>query len=407
MRVRAGEGDDAGPGDAPDEAASAVPVMLAYVERGERCTYHNEAFRRGLGLRAGDIEGRALRAVLAETPYAPVCERIAEALSGKLIHYRSAQPAAEGSAEAYVHLVPRFDGAGDVVGLYTIVVDETVCRRRDARPRLERVDLAEGVQALYATRADDSPERRAAAGRVRAAIRGNEFRLFRQSIRDLRTGEVSFHGIFVRQAEEEEIRLPPGTFLALTESFGLQGELDRWVVRRVLEHAAQQRCQGLAPCMYGVSLSRDSISHPYFPAFVRDALASTGVAAESLCLELQQDDVKALRADSAELARQLRNIGARVVLGGFGRDGSPLELLRDMPVDFVKIDGSIIYNVTRSEAALGRLKTIVRVAHGVGINTIAELVESDHLATQLRELDVDYAQGVGVSPAMPLFGLPQ
>jgi EAL domain-containing protein (putative c-di-GMP-specific phosphodiesterase class I) len=286
-----------------------------------------------------------------------------------------------------------------------VAVEEAPQHPRNAAFVLEPADPAEGVRPFDDTRREDSAELRAAIGRVRAALRRDEFRLYRQTIRDLSTGDAFFQGIFVRQAEEEEIRLPPGMFLALTAQLGLQGELDRWVVRRVLEHDAAQRGERRAPAMYAVSLSRDSIAHPYFPAFVRDALGRAGTPAEVLCFEMQEADVQALRVDAAELARRLRSMGARVLLGGFARDKPSLELLKEMPVDFIKIDGSIIFNVGRSEAALDRVRSIVPVAHALGINTVAELVESQQLAAQLRELEVDYAQGVGVSPAVPLFGL--
>ena len=375
-----------------------IPVMLAYVAPDGRCVYHNEAFRRGFGLKSNAIEPRGLAALLGEHGYGEVAERVRDALSGRLVHHCSERAANGHPARAWFHFVPHFDAHGRVAGAYALVVDE------EQITALQPADPADGVQELYEGRSNDSYEWRKAVARVREALRGGEFRLYRQTIEDLWTGDASFQGIFVRQAEEEQNRLPPGAFFAMAEEFHLLKELDRWVIERVLAHEAERRRDERSlSAMYCIHLSRDSIADPYFPDFVMDQLAAAQVPAEVLCFEVQECDAMALRSDSADMARQLRRAGVHVMLGGFGRDERAAQLLHEVPVDFVKIDGSLVLGVARSESALAGLRAIVREAHALGINAVAELAESSEVVARLREIEVDYAQGVAVSPALPLW----
>jgi len=379
-----------------------IPVMLAYVEPDGRCVYHNEAFRRAFGLKSNAIETRGLPALLSENGYGDMAERVRDALSGRLVHHCSERPVNGQPARAYFHFVPHFDAQGRVAGAYALVVDD------EQITALRPADPAEGVQELYEDRSNDSAEWRKAVARVCEALRSGEFRLYSQTIEDLWTGDASFQGIFVRQTEEEQNRLPPGAFFGLAEEFSLLKELDRWVVARVLRHEAERRRdKGFVPAMYCIHLSRDSIADPDFPHFVADQLRSTRVPAEVLCLEIQEADVRALRSDSADMARQLRRAGVHIMLGGFGRDQRATHLLQDVPVNFVKIDGSLVLNIARSDSALATLRTIVRAAHALGINTVAELAESSEVVARLREIEVDYAQGVAVSPALPLWDAAQ
>lgn len=246
-----------------------------------------------------------------------------------------------------------------------------------------------------------------AAKRVKSAIRNDEFRLYSQAIQDLAADVPPFHGIFVRHAEEERNMMPPGAFFELAEEYGLVSELDRWVVGDVLGwiSARMRERAGWRPSLYCITLSRDTIGDPYFPEFVQEQVAQSNVPTEALCFEFLEPDVTALAVDSAELIRNLQSYGYRTMLGGFRHDRASLKILKEMRFDFLKIDGSLVYNLLRSEASVSKMRGIVRMAHAVGINTVAELVESPETIAKLRELGVDYAQGVAIADALPLHEL--
>lgn len=243
-----------------------------------------------------------------------------------------------------------------------------------------------------------------AAERVKSAIRNDEFRLYSQAIQDLAAEVPPFHDIFVRQAEEERNMMPPGAFFELAEAYGLMSELDRWVVSGVLGWVAGRMRERTdwRPTMYCVTLSRDTIAEPYFPDFVKQQAAQLAVPAEVLCFEFLEADVIALPVDCKELVGNLRSLGCRTMLGGFARDRVSLEILKEMHFDFLKFHGSLVLNILRNEASATRMRTIVRLAHAVGINTVAELVESAEALFKLRNLEVDYAQGEAIALPQPL-----
>lgn len=270
---------------------------------------------------------------------------------------------------------------------------------------LGRADAAEDAPELHTgTVAGAQAAWREAVSRIKSAIRNDEFHLYCQSIKDLAADVAPFHDIFVRQAEEERNMMPPGAFFELAEEYGLMSELDRWVVCGVLgwASACMRERPGWRPTLYCITLSRDTIGDPCFPDFVQTRVAGSGVPADALCFEFLEPDVSALTVDATELVRNLRTFGCRTMLGGFGRDRVSLEILKEMHFDFIKIHGSLVFNILRNDASVSRMRGIVRMAHAVGINTIAELVEDPETVVKLRNLEVDYAQGIAISAARPL-----
>lgn len=276
---------------------------------------------------------------------------------------------------------------------------------RDLIAPLGPADAAEDAPELHAgTVARAQAAWRNAVEQIKSAIRNDEFQLYCQPIKDLAADVPPFHDIFVRQAEEERNMMPPGAFLELADEYGLLPELDRWVVCGVLAwvSARVRERAGWRPSLYCITLSRDTIGDPYFPEFVQEHMAGSIVPADALCFEFLEPDVNALPVDSTELVRNLRAAGFRTMLGGVGRDRVSLEILKEMHFDFIKIHGSLVLSILRSEASVAKMRGIVRMAHTVGINTIAELVESPQTVAKLRDLQVDYAQGIAIAAALPL-----
>lgn len=387
-----------------------LPVMLAFVDAGERYRFHNEAYRRGLGLSAEQIDGRTMREVLGESVYTGIAERVRQALSGTCVSYARTFA---GTRQIRVHLVPYFDELRAVAGFYALLVDPQAIPESGRTP----ADTPQPIAPLDA--AEDAPELqegsvaeaqtawREATQRIKSAIHNGGFRLYCQEIKDLATDVPPFHSIFVREAEEELNMWSPGAFFALAEEYGLMSELDRWVVCDVLAWASARKRKRAdwRPSLYCIHLSRDTIGDPYFPEFVKGQVAQAQATGEALCFEFQESDVAALSVDSTELVRNLQSIGCRTMLGGFGRDRVSVEILKHMRFDFLKIDGSVVFNILRSEASVSKMRSIVRLAHAVGINTVAELVESPETVVKLRDLEVDYAQGVAIAPVLPLHAI--
>lgn len=387
----------------------AMPVMLAYVDCTRRYRYHNRAFRHWIGAEAAQINGHTMLDVLGREVYGEIESRVTRALAGQMIRYERTHRTSEGGAQRLsIHLVPHHDDADAVVGLFVLVADQghrgNVPRPVGAPSTAQSAPTIADAQAMYEESIDmDLTGWHNAADRIRSALKNDEFLLYAQPIRDLNDGSRRFYEIYLRMTEEEENLMPPGAFFPLAEKYGLMRELDRWVVTHVLKAVAARRDAGVSSsAAYCVTLSADSIADPYFIDFVSKELDLHGVLGEALRFQLSARDVEANPADAAHLVQQLIHLDCSSVLHGFGRDRVDFDLLKDLPIVFLRIDGGIIFRVLREESAMATLKSINRIAHTVGINTIADLVESDEMIAKLREVGVDYAHGVGIGIPIPL-----
>lgn len=400
---------------------ASMPALLAYLDTKERYRYHNRAYREWLGLDAGQINGATMREVLGETIYAEIAAPLREALSGQPRRYVRTQKTLDGGAARYfVYLIPHFGCTGSVQGLYALVMDETEAPQQGTELRAPALppecddecngkdpvsDETASFQALYDNSlVGELSEWRNAADRIRAAIQRDEFRLIAQSMKSIQRSEYRLCEIYIRMAEEEENLMPPGAFLPLAEQNGLMPDIDRWVVANVLKHASAQlqADPGARGTGYCLNLSIDTIRDPYFPDFVRAKLAQFDVPAETLCFEIDEHDVSAEPADAAKMVQELARLGCHSVLCGFGRDKVSFLILKELRVGFLKIDSSIILQILRDRSALAKLVAINRVAHTIGIKTIAEFVESEDIVATLQEIGVDYAQGLAICVPAPL-----
>jgi EAL domain-containing protein (putative c-di-GMP-specific phosphodiesterase class I) len=243
-----------------------------------------------------------------------------------------------------------------------------------------------------------------AADRLTAALQNNEFCLYGQTIAPLAAGEKPLCEILIRLIEEEQNLMPPGAFLPLAEEHGLMPSLDRWVVRNVLEWLANRRRidpdHAMVTCC--VNLSAATITDPEFVAYVIEQRQVFDLPIAGLCFEVDANDAAAHASDCARQIARLKELGCRVTLSGFGRNAVSLDILKSISVDFIKVEGNVILNILRNEVDMAKATAINRVAHAVGIKTIAEFVESDEILAKLRKLGIDYAQGFGISRPRPL-----
>jgi EAL domain-containing protein (putative c-di-GMP-specific phosphodiesterase class I) len=198
--------------------------------------------------------------------------------------------------------------------------------------------------------------------------------------------------------------LPPGTFFPLAEKYGLMPHLDRWVVQHVAEWLSTQNRMNGKP-QAGVSfinVSGATIEDPGFPEFLNLTLLEYNLPGSALCFEIPDSELALRNADVAEFARQVRQSGCRVAISGFGHDQVLFDLIRGFQVEYLKIDGSIILEILRDPVKLAKVTAIIRVAKKIGVETIAEMVESAEIIAKLREIGIDFAQGFGISRPRPL-----
>jgi EAL domain-containing protein (putative c-di-GMP-specific phosphodiesterase class I) len=411
-----------------------LPTMILYVSADGVVRYHNQALRSRLRAREAAINGHSLRDAVGLTIFAHMKDGLEAALAGRARHETYTLEGVGGpDTRLFTQYLPHFGKRDEVVGAFILQTDVTALEEEDALARrgcaaaAPPLPAATAAVAMPAAAPDasqpSSPAREAgetergifvqtmteeltdwrnAGDRLRAAIDNNEFCLYAQAIAPV-TGTAPlepFYEMLLRLREEEEGLMPPGAFIPLAEEYGLMPDLDRWVVRNVLDWACAkpERQAG----MYSINVAPATIGNPEFPDYVTAEIRRRGVPGSLLCFEVLEEDVVTRRTDAARLVSVLAEAGCRTALCGFGQNAVDYGLLESLKVDFLKIDGDIVLGLNRNSIALIKLKAICRVAQATKRRTIAEFVEDNETMVKLREHGVDYAQGFGVGRPRPL-----
>lgn len=238
--------------------------------------------------------------------------------------------------------------------------------------------------------------------RLRDALEKDELALFCQPILALQGGErYPMAEVLVRLREEEKALLPPGDFLPVFEHYHMMPQLDRWVVR----HVVQRLALGSRIPRFTVNVSGQSLEDAEFPGFVAGELMGKGVAASSLLFEIDESDVQQRLPAAARFATALKAIGVGLLIDGFCRRTVSFAPLKTLRVDFIKVDGSVIRKLLSSSMAMTKMNALVRVAEAIGVRLVAECVEDQDVLARLKALGVGYAQGFGVYQPHPLDSL--
>jgi len=235
--------------------------------------------------------------------------------------------------------------------------------------------------------------------RLNDALKDGKFMLQCQEIVPLNPQDRCRHfEVLVRLRTDDGSLVAPAAFLPAAERYNLMPAIDRWVVQRVL---ALETADGQAPrcedCLTAVNLSGASLGDERFLEFLRNALVDAGPIAERICFEITETAAITNLTRAADLMRDLRKLGCRFALDDFGTGLSSFSYLKNLPVDFLKIDGSLVRGIVGSRTDLAMVEAINSVGHTLGIRTIAEFVESDAIRQLLLGVGVDYAQGYAVA----------
>jgi EAL domain-containing protein (putative c-di-GMP-specific phosphodiesterase class I) len=235
--------------------------------------------------------------------------------------------------------------------------------------------------------------------RLRDALKKNEFELYCQPILALSGAERYPMGeVLVRMHEEERALLPPGEFLPVFEHYGMMPQLDRWVVF----HVVQRLARGSRVPRFTVNVSGQTLQDPEFLPYVEAAAQKYGVPSAALLFEIDESDVLARLEAAARFASAAKALGCGVLIDGFGRRAVSFTPLKVLRVDFVKVDGTIVRKLLKSEAARTKINAILRVAEALRIGVVAENVEDEEILARLKALNVSHAQGFGIYQPHPI-----
>lgn len=245
------------------------------------------------------------------------------------------------------------------------------------------------------------------AARISAALAENRFQLYFQSIVPVAHGVVvnKHHEILLRMEDEDGVLVPPMAFIPAAERFNLMTSIDRWVVKRAFEWmVAQPEAAKEDADYYSINLSGQSIGDDDFLAYVVEQFERTGLAPERVCFEITESAAIANLARAKRFIALLKAKGCRFALDDFGIGMSSYAYLRNLDVDFLKIDGAFVRDMADDKVNFSMVEAIHRIGQAMGIRTIAEFIESDAVLEKLRGIGVDYAQGYSIHEPEPLAG---
>ena len=238
-------------------------------------------------------------------------------------------------------------------------------------------------------------------GRIQKAIEEDRFEPWFQPILDLKDNQIHHCEALARMRDTNGEVILPWAFVDTAETLGLITDIDRIIIRKTLMVQSNLRKQGKI-FSFSVNLSGKDLGDKEFLKFLKSAIIETGADPRFLIFEITETAAIRDLDRAIKFIRELKAIGCSFALDDFGVGFTSFKYLREMEVDYIKIDGSFIRTLHETTNDHIFVKAIADVARGMGIKTIAEFVENNEIIKILKEYGVDYGQGYFIGKPSPL-----
>ncbi|MDY6946509.1 MAG: EAL domain-containing protein, partial [Pseudomonadota bacterium] len=279
---------------------------------------------------------------------------------------------------------------------------EVACKAAKERGR-NRVEIYQVCDASMIRRRDDI----SMVGRVRSALEQGRYQIFGQPIASLLSPEaVHRYEMLLRIIDEKGRLMLPSNFMSSATRYQLLPQLDRCVIGDVLNHlrAASARA-GFKPLHLSINLSGPTISDPAFLDWLQLQLDDSGVDGAWLTFELTETAAVSNLEQAQSLMSKLGARGCRFAIDDFGTGLSSLTHLNNLQFSSLKIDGSFIRDLLHNERSQSLVRAVTQLAGAMGMETIAEYVETPEICMRLIELEVQFGQGYAIGKPRPLHGI--
>ncbi len=309
---------------------------------------------------------------------------------------------------------------GVSVSVGVVEIDDRICNLADALGAADAACYAakeRGRNRIYLYQADDQQlsEQRSQQqwiGRIQQALDENQFQLYQQPIAPAALtldGVMHHHEILLRLVDATGI-VPPMAFIPAAERYGLMPAIDRWVIQAFFSQIKQLQAtvplslsqRGFKTGFYTLNLSGASINDEQFLPFLKQQIERGSISPEALCFEITETVAVSNLNKAREFIYEIKALGCSFALDDFGSGMSSFGYLQHLAVNYVKIDGSFVRNLLTNEISTSIVEAITKIAHSMGLETIAERVEDLETQRKLQALGVDYVQGYGIGRPAPL-----
>ena len=249
------------------------------------------------------------------------------------------------------------------------------------------------------------------------ALEENRFCLYSQKIVSIKGNcdgalplprDRCHYEILLRLIDESGKLITPGVFLSAAERYDLMPAIDRWVVTTFLAdyevYYQSRKEQKLEPLtnIYTINLSGASINSQEFGTFLQEQFNRYSIPPTTICFEITETVAISNLDNAVTLIKQLKKLGCSIALDDFGSGMSSLSYLKNLPVDYLKIDGSFIKNIVSDRIDYATVECFNHISQIMNIKTIAEFVEDNAILQTLQQIGINYAQGYGIERPQPL-----
>jgi len=236
---------------------------------------------------------------------------------------------------------------------------------------------------------------------LRLAVERQELLLRYQPTVDLGTGAIMGVEALVRWQHPKLGLVPPGQFIPISEECGLIVPVGRWVLHEACRQARAWQMAGLAPVCIAVNISSVELQTPHFAAGVRAVLTETGLEPRHLELELTETFLMQDSRSTAEVLKELKDIGVSIALDDFGTGYSSLSYLKRFPIDALKIDRSFVHDITTDADDASIVTAVIGMGKNLHMRIVAEGVETREQLEFLQEHGCPQGQGFYFSRPLP------
>jgi len=276
---------------------------------------------------------------------------------------------------------------------------ELACKTAKSRGR-GRVELYACEDSSMMRRHEDA----VAVGKLRAALRTDQLMLYAQRIFPLRDpSSAGGYELLLRLRDEDGSIVAPGPLIAAAQRYQLLPSIDSWVVRRAMDmlggYREMLKTRGLT---ISINMSGQSLGDHDCIERLKQGLKQANLPSGCVIIEITEQAAVTDFPRAHAMITQLQALGCRFALDDFGTGSNSLSYLKNLQISRLKIDGSFVRDILTNKNSLATVKAVVELAKALGIDTVAEYVESEAIAQAVRRLGIDYAQGYAYGEPEPL-----
>lgn len=324
---------------------------------------------------------------------------------GVILSHANAEEAVRVARKILAHISGTEFSVGDRIHKVSASIGVAVFPEHgsEVQDLLARTDLAmyqvkeSGRGGWYLLSADDKShrlmqERVLWKQRVENALAEKRFVLFAQPIVNMKTGQTSHWEVLLRMRGKEDKLIPPSYFIEIAENTGLIHSLDRMVLSEAASHLARMKGLGRELTLT-INLSAHAFNDPDLLNHVEQVIAYNRLNPKQIIFEMTETAAVSDIGPARRLMQAINDIGCQFALDDFGTGFSSFDYLRQLPFEYIKIDGSFIRNLRNRPDDQVLVKAMVDIAMAFGKKTIAEQVEDAETLALLKDYGVDYSQG--------------